>query len=209
VRSRVRSSGCRRHRTQHAGALSHDPATRLRKFACVQNGWLGAPIGPYPSAYLLQYQTDRATPSIRRRLVLGLAGLAVGLPTNRGYDHRRQAAELLGVRPRNQGPHVRGDGQHARPAGRRYETGGANRRQLSQRLHPVCAGESCSPPGANRNRKFVDSLLEEDGFELLVRGRGEAGCRPFRAPGCVDEPARSERVSRFRAFPASCRSGRR
>lgn len=29
------------------GALSHDPATRLRKFACVQNGWLdGAPIGP-------------------------------------------------------------------------------------------------------------------------------------------------------------------
>jgi len=63
--------------------------------ACVQNGWLGAPIGPYPSAYLLQYQTDRATPSIRRRLVLGLAGLAVGLPPNRGYDHRRQAAELL------------------------------------------------------------------------------------------------------------------
>ena len=28
-----------------------------------------------------------------------------------------------------------------------------------------------------RNRKFVDSLLEGTGFELLVRGRGEAGCR--------------------------------
>jgi hypothetical protein len=28
-----------------------------------------------------------------------------------------------------------------------------------------------------RNRKFVDSLLEGAGFELLVRGRGEAGCR--------------------------------
>jgi hypothetical protein len=59
-------------------------------------------------------------------------------------------------------------GQHARPAGRRCETGGANRRQLSQRLHPVCAGESYSPPGANRNRKFVDSLLEGDGFEPSV-----------------------------------------
>ena len=28
-----------------------------------------------------------------------------------------------------------------------------------------------------RNRKFVDSPLEGDGFELLVRGRGEVGCR--------------------------------
>ena len=56
------------------------------------------------------------------------------------------------------------------PAGRRCETRGANRRQLSQRLHSVCAGESYSPPGANRNRKFVDSLLEGGGFELPVRG---------------------------------------
>jgi hypothetical protein len=63
------------------------------------------------------------------------------------------------------------DGQHARPADRRCKTGGANRRQLSQRLHPVCAGESYSPPGANRNRKFVDSLLEGDGFELFVPPR--------------------------------------
>jgi hypothetical protein len=30
-----------------------------------------------------------------------------------------------------------------------------------------------------RNRWFVDSPLEEPGFELLVRGRGEAGCRAF------------------------------
>jgi hypothetical protein len=30
-----------------------------------------------------------------------------------------------------------------------------------------------------RNRKFVDSPLEGTGFELLVRGRGEAGCRAF------------------------------
>jgi len=30
-----------------------------------------------------------------------------------------------------------------------------------------------------RNRKFVDSLLEGTGFELLVHGRGEAGCRAF------------------------------
>ena len=29
------------------------------------------------------------------------------------------------------------------------------------------------------NRKFVDSLLEEDGFELPVRGRGKPGYRPF------------------------------
>src|SRR6516225_541141 len=56
-----------------------------------------------------------------------------------------------------------------------------------------------------RNRKFVDSPLEEDEFELLVRGRGEAGCRPFLAPGCVDEPARSERGTAVpRVCPASC-----
>jgi len=30
-----------------------------------------------------------------------------------------------------------------------------------------------------RNRKFVDSPLEGGGFELPVRGSGEAGCRPF------------------------------
>jgi hypothetical protein len=56
----------------------------------------------------------------------------------------------------------------------------------------------------------VDSPLEEDGFELLVRGRGEAGCRPFLAPGCVDEPARSERgIAVPRVCLTSCRCGRR
>jgi hypothetical protein len=28
-----------------------------------------------------------------------------------------------------------------------------------------------------RDRGFADSLVEGTGFELLVRGRGEAGCR--------------------------------
>jgi len=28
-----------------------------------------------------------------------------------------------------------------------------------------------------RDRKFADSPLDGDGFELLVRGRGEVGCR--------------------------------
>ena len=37
---------------------------------------------------------------------------------------------LLGVRPRNQGPHLRGDGQRAWPAGRRSRSDCANRRQL-------------------------------------------------------------------------------
>jgi hypothetical protein len=43
----------------------------------------------------------------------------------------------------------------------------------SARSNSCAAGESYSPPGANRNRKFVDSLLEGTGFELLVRGRGK------------------------------------
>jgi hypothetical protein len=30
-----------------------------------------------------------------------------------------------------------------------------------------------------RNRWFADSLLQGTGFELLVRGRGEAGGRAF------------------------------
>jgi len=39
---------------------------------------------------------------------------------------------------------------------------------------------------ATGNRKFVDSPLEGDGFELLVRERGEAGLsRPFDAPVCL------------------------
>src|ERR1700745_3652285 len=46
-----------------------------------------------------------------------------------------------------------------------------------------------------------DSLLEGNGFELPVRGRGEAGCRaPFDAPGCLgrvgnrpSDPATAER----------------
>ena len=41
----------------------------------------------------------------------------------------------------------------------------------------VRAGESYSPPGANRNRKFVDSLLEGNGFELPVRERCKRGLR--------------------------------
>jgi hypothetical protein len=37
-----------------------------------------------------------------------------------------------------------------------------------------------------RDRKFADSPLEGDGFELLVRERGEAGLsRPFDAPVCL------------------------
>ena len=43
---------------------------------------------------------------------------------------------------------------------------------------------SCHPPRRHRYptaaiRKFTDSPLEGDGFELPVRGRGQSGCRPF------------------------------
>jgi hypothetical protein len=56
-----------------------------------------------------------------------------------------------------------------------------------------------------------DSPLEGDGFELPVRGRGKFRLSPlFLAPGCVDEPARSERGTAVpRVCPASCRNGRR
>src|SRR6516225_1468558 len=37
------------------------------------------------------------------------------------------------------------------------------------------------PGNRERNRKFVDSPLEGTGFELLVRGRGEAGSGPCSA----------------------------
>ena len=36
-----------------------------------------------------------------------------------------------------------------------------------------------------RNQKFADSPAERTGFELPVRGGGEAGCRPFAAPVCL------------------------
>src|SRR5215471_4348948 len=37
------------------------------------------------------------------------------------------------------------------------------------------AGRSC----AGGTESLQDSPLEGDGFELLVRGRGQSGCRPF------------------------------
>ena len=40
-------------------------------------------------------------------------------------------------------------------------------------------GQAADGAPSLRNRKFADSLLEGIGFELLVRGRGEAGCRAF------------------------------
>jgi hypothetical protein len=46
-----------------------------------------------------------------------------------------------------------------------------------------------------RNRWFADSLLEGNGFELPVRGRGESDCRHFVQPASVssriemEEPA--------------------
>jgi hypothetical protein len=76
----------------------------------------------------------------------------------------------------------------------------------SRNCDPLCAGESYSPPGANRNRKFVDSLLEGDGFEISVRGHGESVnpviasflCRPLASVGLqrsLRRPARSGRAS--------------
>src|SRR6516162_7550002 len=41
------------------------------------------------------------------------------------------------------------------------------------------SSQAFAPRQLPRNRWFVDSPLEGDGFELLVRGRGEAGCRAF------------------------------
>jgi hypothetical protein len=43
----------------------------------------------------------------------------------------------------------------------------------------------------------VDSPLEGDGFELLVRERGASGCRAFDAPGCLG------RVGSRRSDPAT------
>ena len=44
---------------------------------------------------------------------------------------------------------------------------------------PVRSPQAFAPRQPLRNRWFVDSPLEGTGFELLVRGRGEAGCRAF------------------------------
>jgi len=53
----------------------------------------------------------------------------------------------------------------------------------------VRAGWHLPAPGANRNRKFVDSLLEGNGFELPVRGRGQPDCRLFVQPASVSSRA--------------------
>jgi hypothetical protein len=54
--------------------------------------------------------------------------------------------------------------------------------------------------GIERNRKFVDSLLEGTGFELLVRGRGEAGLSRLLTRGPL--PPGSAREN-----PEACPSG--
>ena len=61
----------------------------------------------------------------------------------------------------------------------------------------------------------ADSALEGDGFEFLVRGRGEAGCRAFDAPSYLgrvgsrrSDPANRDRRSREQIPVAVFRVGR-
>ena|SRR6516164_8411056 len=61
----------------------------------------------------------------------------------------------------------------------------------------------------------TDCLLERAGFELLVRGRGEAGCRAFDAPSYLgrvgsrrSDPANRDRRSREQIPVAVFRVGR-
>ena len=60
-----------------------------------------------------------------------------------------------------------------------------------------CQDTVGEPVRSGRNRWFVDSPLERAGFELLVRGRGEAGCRAFDAPSYLG------RVGSRRSDPAT------
>ena len=56
------------------------------------------------------------------------------------------------------------------------------------RKETLVMASSRQPP---RNRWFVDSPLEGDGFELPVRGRGQPDCRLFVQPASVSSRAHS------------------
>ena len=78
-----------------------------------------------------------------------------------------------------------------------------------------CQDTVGEPVRSGRNRWFVDSPLERAGFELLVRGRGEAGCRAFDAPSYLgrvgsrrSDPANRDRRSREQIPVAVFRVGR-
>src|SRR6516165_6565602 len=65
--------------------------------------------------------------------------------------------------------------------------------------HPLDLADCTLEPTARRGgvESSHDSPLEGTGFELLVRGRGEAGCRAFDAPSCLG------RVGSRRSDPAT------
>jgi hypothetical protein len=50
---------------------------------------------------------------------------------------------------------------------------------IKGKMREQCEAFVASVVLIERNRKFVDSPLEGTGFELLVRGPGEVGCRTF------------------------------
>ena len=51
--------------------------------------------------------------------------------------------------------------------------------EVSLAVSPTQSESVANGRRLERKRKFVDSPLEGTGFELLVSGRGEAGCRAF------------------------------
>jgi hypothetical protein len=57
----------------------------------------------------------------------------------------------------------------------------------------------------HRNRKFVDSPLEGNGFELPVRGRGQSDCRHFVQPAAFDRDPNhtgTKAAARYQALSA-------
>ena len=83
--------------------------------------------------------------------------------------------------------------------------------------HPLDLADCTLEPTARRGgvESSHDSPLEGTGFELLVRGRGEAGCRAFDAPSYLgrvgsrrSDPANRDRRSREQIPVAVFRVGR-
>jgi len=147
-----------------------------------------------PACALTSMLSSSARASADRALAFGAA--AAPAEPGRSVRERRRRSRYRAQGRHDAGASVARAHAHCLCPQRRVRARGRHVSSLS----PRAVGERprfYGSLGAARNRWFADSPLEGTGFELLVRGRGEAGCRAFDAPNYLG------RVGSRRSDPAT------
>ena len=151
----------RKHVAQHDGVVATDLLSELRRIA--REGPITLVYSARDERAYMACSSAAERPVLKQTTVAYLSIAAEGPGSIALFDTRPRSAESLAARLRQHYPALRVAIRDNDPAG--YD------------LLVNATAASSRAIALLRNRKFVDSLLEDDGFELLVRGRGESGCR--------------------------------